>query len=58
MLDTTARPVHDPGMTAHPYDFSVAKLQHLAQRIVENVDGVNRVLLDITPKPPATIEWE
>ncbi len=37
-----------------PYDF----LARVSRRIVNEVDGVNRVVFDITSKPPGTIEWE
>ncbi len=33
-------------------------LHHITQRITHEVDGINRVLLDLTPKPIGTIEWE
>ena len=35
-----------------------ALMDHLVQRITTEVDGINRVLYDFTPKPPATVEWE
>ena len=37
-----------------PYDL----LEKVSNRIINEVDGVNRVVLDISSKPPATIEWE
>ncbi|MGI5935359.1 MAG: glutamine-hydrolyzing GMP synthase [Oscillospiraceae bacterium] len=42
--------------TVPPMDWAV--LQKITNRILEEVPGVNRVLLDLSPKPPATIEWE
>ena len=46
------------GMTADwvnlPYEF----LQEVSNKIINNVKGVNRVVYDISSKPPATIEWE
>ena len=48
----------DDAMTADwarlPYDL----LERISNRIINEVDGVNRVALDLTTKPPGTIEWE
>ena len=45
-------------MTATVEDVPFSLLQHITDRITHEVDGVNRVLFDLTPKPSATIEWE
>ena len=45
-------------MTATVEDVPFALLQHITQRITAEVENVNRVLFDLTPKPCATIEWE
>jgi GMP synthase (glutamine-hydrolysing) len=46
------------GMTADVYPFDMAFLTRVANRIVNEVRGINRVTYDITSKPPGTIEWE
>ena len=46
------------GMTADYYDFSHQFLSAIARRIINEVHGINRVVYDITSKPPGTIEWE
>ena len=45
-------------MTATVEDVPFALLQHITDRILKEVPGVNRVLYDLTPKPVGTIEWE
>jgi len=45
------------GMTAESYPFSHAFLSQTANKIINAVRGVNRVVYDVTSKPPATIEW-
>lgn len=45
-------------MTATVEDVPFALLQHITQRITNEVAGVNRVVFDLTPKPTGTIEWE
>ncbi len=46
------------GMTADYYPFSHEFLGETATRIINEVEGINRVTYDITSKPPGTIEWE
>ena len=45
-------------MTASIERLDWALLQRITDRILAEVPGVNRVLYDLSPKPPATIEWE
>jgi GMP synthase (glutamine-hydrolysing) len=46
------------GMTADWYPFPHDVLARISTRIINEVDGINRVVYDISSKPPATIEWE
>jgi GMP synthase (glutamine-hydrolysing) len=46
------------GMTADFYSFDMQFIGHVATRIINEVKGVNRVVYDVTSKPPGTIEWE
>jgi GMP synthase (glutamine-hydrolysing) len=46
------------GMTADWYPFSFDFLRQVSNRITNEVKGVNRVVYDVTSKPPGTIEWE
>jgi len=46
------------GMTADFYPFDMKFLGLVATRIINEVKGVNRVVYDVTSKPPGTIEWE
>jgi GMP synthase (glutamine-hydrolysing) len=46
------------GMTADFYPFDMSFLGRVATRIINEVRGINRVVYDVTSKPPGTIEWE
>jgi len=46
------------GMTAECYKFKMNDLINISNKIINNVEGINRVVYDISSKPPATIEWE
>ncbi|WP_406858191.1 glutamine-hydrolyzing GMP synthase [Alsobacter sp. KACC 23698] len=46
------------GMTADFYPFDMTFLGRAATRIINEVRGINRVVYDVTSKPPGTIEWE
>ncbi|MFQ5589087.1 MAG: glutamine-hydrolyzing GMP synthase, partial [Nitrospiria bacterium] len=45
------------GMTADWYEFPHDVLKHIANRIINEVKGINRVVYDVSSKPPSTIEW-
>ena len=45
-------------VTAEVAQLDFGMMQHIVDRITHEVSGVNRVLWDLTPKPPGTIEWE
>jgi GMP synthase (glutamine-hydrolysing) len=46
------------GMTADYFPFPHEFLGRVATRIINEVRGINRLVYDITSKPPGTIEWE
>jgi len=46
------------GMTADFYSFNKDFLSYISNKIINSIKGVNRVVYDISSKPPATIEWE
>jgi GMP synthase (glutamine-hydrolysing) len=46
------------GMTADFFPFDMGFLGRVATRIINEVRGINRVVYDVTSKPPGTIEWE
>lgn len=46
------------GMTADYYHFDHSFLARVSNRIINEVKGINRIVYDVTSKPPGTIEWE
>ena len=48
----------EDGMTADFYEFKKSFMQDISNQIVNNIRGINRVVYDITSKPPSTIELE
>jgi GMP synthase (glutamine-hydrolysing) len=46
------------GMTADWYHMPHQVLSNISNRIINEVEGINRVAYDVSSKPPATIEWE
>lgn len=46
------------GMTADWYKFDNKFLEYISNKIIREVSGINRVVYDISSKPPSTIEWE
>jgi GMP synthase (glutamine-hydrolysing) len=48
----------EDGMTADYFNFSEKFLNSISNKIINNVKGINRVVYDITSKPPSTIELE
>jgi GMP synthase (glutamine-hydrolysing) len=48
----------EDGMTADYYDFKKSFLQYVSNKIVNSIRGINRVVYDVTSKPPSTIELE
>ena len=50
--------VSEDGMTADFYNFNKKFMQKISNKIINNIRGINRVVYDITSKPPSTIELE
>jgi len=48
----------EDGMTADWHHFKKENLNYIVRRIMNEVEGVNRVVYDVSSKPPSTIEWE
>ncbi len=50
--------ISEDGMTADYYNFPKKFIDNIANKIINNIKGINRVVYDITSKPPSTIELE
>ena len=50
--------ISEDGMTAAKYNFTNEFLSQISNKIINGVSGINRVVYDITSKPPSTIELE
>ena len=48
----------EDGMTADTFNFKKDFMQLVSNKIINNIKGINRVVYDITSKPPSTIELE
>ena len=48
----------EDGMTADYYEFKKSFMQTISNKIVNSIRGINRVVYDVTSKPPSTIELE
>ena len=48
----------EDGMTADFFDFPKGFMQSISNQIINNIKGINRVVYDVTSKPPSTIELE
>ena len=48
----------EDGMTADYFQFNKSFMQMISNKIVNNIRGINRVVYDVTSKPPSTIELE
>ena len=57
-LDDQPPPIAGIGQRAEATELPLPELKAMAARLVNEVPGLNRVVFDLTSKPPGTIEWE